>query len=358
MTSSAPGETPGQDPKLRIDQTSEPPAGWNRFVHRSEGASFCHLGAWGGVFRRSMRLEPIYLTARIDEKIHGVLPLVRMPRLGLGTALVSVPYLNYGGPLGSPEAQTSLLSRAVEAARGSRAKRLEIRSRGAPPPALPQVLSPAREKVTVVLDLPPDPETLFRDRFRSKLRAQIRRPMKEGMEVRFGAGEAETFYEVFSENMRDLGTPVLPRKFFQELVQSLPEQVEFGVVYHQGRPVAGGCGFRYQGEFEMTWASSLRAVNHLAPNMLLYWSFMERCVEKGDTAFNFGRCTPGGGTHRFKSQWGGSDEALQWSQWPEGGASESPDSGVFALATRVWQRLPLGVANRVGPFLSRRIPTF
>ena len=73
-----------------------------------------------------------------------------------------------------------------------------------------------------------------------------------------------------------------------------PEEVIFGVVYHGEEPVAGGCGFLWGGEFEMTWASALRKYNRMTPNMLLYWSFMEKAIEGGAALFNFGRCTPGG----------------------------------------------------------------
>jgi FemAB-related protein (PEP-CTERM system-associated) len=358
VTSPSKNEASPSQRRLTVDEAPHPPPEWDEFVHRTEGASFCHLGGWGEVFRRSLRLDPLFLTARAGEEIRGVLPLIRMPRLGAGSVVVSIPYLNYGGPLGNPDAQAVLLERTVELAGGSGARRLEIRSRNAPAFDPPSAVSAGREKVTVVLDLPPDPETLLQDRFRSKLRAQIRRPMKEGMAARFGEDQVGPFYRVFAENMRDLGTPVLPRRFFEEMAGAFPDHIDFGVVYHQGQPVAGGCGFRFQGEFEMTWASSLRAHNRLAPNMFLYWSLMERCIERGDRVFNFGRCTAGGGTHRFKSQWGGVDEPLHWLQWPEGSATEDPQAGIFALATRVWQLLPLGLANRLGPVLARRIPTF
>src|SRR5205814_7397099 len=115
-------------------------------------------------------------------------------------------------------------------------------------------------------------------------------------------------------------------------------------------PVACGAGFRYGDEFEMTWASSLRAHNKIAPNMLLYWSFMERCVRDGVRTFNFGRCTPGGGTHKFKRQWGGRDEPLWWYAYANGGDAKtpSPDDGAFAWGPRVWKKLPLALTTVLG----------
>ena len=112
----------------------------------------------------------------------------------------------------------------------------------------------------------------------------------------------------------------------------------------------------------MTWASSLSRFNRLSPNMLLYWRFMERAIERGNGVFNFGRCTPGGGTHRFKRQWGDADDrVLHWLTWPapSGEAEgEAGGEGAFGLAQRVWQRLPLPVANRLGPIVARRLTAF
>lgn len=352
---------------LEIELTNTPPTSWDPFVREAEGSSFCHLGGWGEVFRGGLGLEPVFLLARKGKDPVGVLPLIRMPRLGPGRVLVSMPFLNYGGPVGSQEARAALLDRALQEAKEAGDRKLEIRARGPAGgsgaenggngPAAP-ALSPGREKVTVVLPLPEDPDTLFKDRFKAKLRSQIRRPMKEDMEARFGADQQDAFYQVFARNMRDLGTPVLPAKLFREMARAFPEEIDFGAVYHEGQPVAGGCGFHFRGEFEMTWASSLREFNRQAPNMLLYWAFMERCIERGERAFNFGRCTPGEGTHRFKRQWGGDDETLHWLQWPEEAPSEDPEAGVFQTAVRVWQKLPLPVANVLGPVLARRIPTF
>ena len=116
--------------------------------------------------------------------------------------------------------------------------------------------------------------------------------------VRFGTDQVAPFFEVFARHMRDLGTPAQPLTLFRELAKQFPDDCWFACAYLGARPVAAGCGFRFGSEFEMTWASSLRAYNRQAPNMLLYWACMERAIGEGITRFNFGRCTPGAGTHR------------------------------------------------------------
>ena len=207
------------------------------------------------------------------------------------------------------------------------------------------------------LDLPASAGTLW-DGFDPKLRSQIRRPQKEGLEARFGLDQLDAFYEVFAINMRALGTPVLPRRFFERIAERFPSLVVFGTVYRAAQPLAAGCGFVWRDEFEITWASSLREYSRLAPNMLLYWSFLEHVIGRGVRVFDFGRCTPGGGTHRFKQQWGAADVPLPWLQWSSRNvaATPSPDRPAFKVASAVWRRLPLAVTNRIGPLLARQIP--
>lgn len=325
---------------------------WDTWVRSAPDASFCHLAAWRAVMQDALGQRPLYrLIVDVDGRWHGILPAVHVRGRIFGSYLVSMPFLNYGGPLGTHAARRLLMGRALEDATRLGVDMLELRCRGNPEPE-----AHAR-KVTVTLPLPPSSDDLFAG-FPSKLRSQIRRPMKAGHEVRFGPSQREPFYEVFSHNMRDLGTPVLPRRFFEQLSEHLSDQVVFGVVHRQGRPVAGGCGFIWREEFEMTWASSLREFNREAPNMLLYWSFMERMAQAGIRRFNFGRCTPGAGTHRFKMQWGGREEPLPWLSWSPTGreSTPSPDGPFFRLATRAWSRLPLPVANTIGPMLSRWLP--
>ena len=215
----------------------------------------------------------------------------------------------------------------------------------------------SQRKLTVRLELPPAAEDLWRA-FDPKLRSQIRRPQRDGLVARFGPDQVDAFYDVFARNMRSLGTPVLPRAFFTRLAAIFAGLIVFGAVYRSGQPVAAGCGFVWRDEFEMTWASSLREYSRSAPNMLLYWSFIEQMIARGVRVFDFGRCTPGSGTHRFKQQWGGADVALPWLQWSPRNvaATPSPERPTYRLAAAVWRRLPLGVTNRIGPFLARRLP--
>ena len=330
-------------------------AEWDRAVSDLEGSTFCHLSGWKRVLADTLGHRTFRLVA-LDGGggCRGVLPAVRVKSRLFGDYLLSMPFLSYGGPLGPPAAREALARSAVELAGRLEVDLLELRVRE--PVAGPLAVSD--RKLTVLKALPDSAETLWQEGIRAKVRSQVRRPMKEGMEARFGDHLAEAFYDVFAHTMRDLGTPVLPKRFFDALADAFPGRVIYGVVEHEGRTVAAGCGFVWNGEVEITWAGALRAYARAAPNMLLYWAFMEESIRRGAHTFNFGRCSPGSGTHRFKTQWGGEDHPLPWAQWSPSGvtATPSPDSAKFRLATRVWSRLPVAVTNVVGPHLARSLP--
>jgi FemAB-related protein (PEP-CTERM system-associated) len=332
------------------------PAEWDACVRGSFGWTHFHLWGWKSVLERTHGHECVYLAARgPNGALEGVLPLVHVRSRLFGHYLVSMPYVNYGGPLGSEAAVRVLADEAVRVAERDGVKLLELRSRE----PLPLDLPVSHRKITVVLDLPAgDPEAVFK-RFPAKLRSQVRRPTKEGVVVRFGPDQVAPFFAVFSRHMRDLGTPTHPRRLFEAIAEVFGEDAWFACAYLGEVPIACGAGFRWGGEFEMTWASALARYNRLSPNMALYWAFIERAAREGVTLFNFGRCTPGGGTHRFKQQWGGRDVPLHWYQHAAGGGeahTPSPDDGAFSWGPRVWMRLPLSVATALGPRIVRGIP--
>jgi FemAB-related protein (PEP-CTERM system-associated) len=339
-------------PSLTVAEWSGPDAAWDAFVRAQPGWTHLHLAGWRGVMRRVFGHETPYLAAHDGARLAAVLPLVRVRSALFGRYLISMPFVNYGGPLGDPDAVRAVTDAAVRRAAADRARLLELRS--AVP--LPLDLAVSHRKITVILDLVPgDPAAVFAG-FKGKLRSQIRRPQKEGVVVRFGADQVAPFYRVFSRHMRDLGTPVQSRAFFDAIAAAFPDDAWFGCAWLGDRPVAAGAGFAWDGQFEMTWASALHAFAGIAPNMALYWGFIERAAASGFTAFNFGRCTPGSGTHRFKQQWGGRDVPLHWYQAGAAAATPSPDQAAWAWGPRIWKRLPLPLATALGPRIVRGIP--
>ena len=348
---------PDSDGGLTVQPFTGSASEWNLSVARLDHGTFCHLWGWQKVFSETFGHDSHHWVVRgQDGVIQGLLPLVRLKSRLFGNNLISMPFLNYGGPIGSYEARRALADEAVRFGKEIGADLVELRDRN---PLHLQFSMPS-EKVTVLLSLPADAALLWEEGLRAKVRSQVRRPLKAGMTVAFGMEHLSAFYGVFCRNMRDLGTPVLPRRLFDSIADTFKNEFLVCTVYAGGKPVAAGCGFLYCGEFELTWASSRREYSKEAPNMLLYWSLMEEMIRRKATTFNFGRCTPGGGTHRFKLQWGGKDKQLYWTRWsPSGeGATPSVDKGLYKAAVSVWQRLPLPVANVLGPMISRSLPSW
>lgn len=330
-------------------------AQWDAFVRLQTGWTHFHLYGWRAVIDRVFGHECIYLVARNEDgEIAGILPLVRVRSLLFGHYLVSMPFLNHGGPLGETEAVVALSDHAVSLARSARVKLLELRSRM----PLPLDLAVSHRKVTCVLDLPANDSPRLWKSLDAKVRSQIRRPQKDGVTVRIGADQMEPFYRVFARHMRDLGTPSQPRLLFEVIAETFSDSVTFACAYHDGVPIAAGCGFRWADEFEITWASALNEHRRLSANMLVYWALIERAADNGCRVFNFGRCTPGSGTHRFKQQWGTRDERLWWYDWAPRAETHtpSPQSGPYAWGPHVWRRLPPVIAASLGPRIVRYLP--
>ena len=337
-----------------VDRLDDPGLEWDGFVRSQSGWTHFHLSGWKHVMESALGHECFYLAARGEGgQLTAVLPLVRVRSLLFGHYIVSMPFFNYGGPLGEPGAVRQLVDYAVELADGDSAKLLQFRSRY----PLELELPVSHRKLTTLLDLGTDPDTLW-ESFPSKLRTKVRRPEKDGVRVQFGSAELEPFFRIFSHHMRDLGTPTHSARLFETIGEVFGDDVLVGCAYFDGRPIACGFGVCWNHEFEMTWSCALREFKTLRANMALYWAFMREAIGRGVRVFNFGRSTPGSGTHQFKLGWGARDEPLHWYYHSRSGlaAAPSPDDGAYSWGPRLWRKLPTSLATAIGPRIVRCIP--
>lgn len=331
-------------------------ADWDAFVASTPNASIYHGYAMRRLVHSVFGHQTLYLAAREGAQLAGILPLVRLKSRLFGDFLVSVPYFNYGGVVArSAQVADELLRHAVQCAQLLGVSHIELRHREAG-----QYTLPARtDKVAMLLRLPATAEALHKA-LPSKLRSQIKRPLREGVTCSFGGEELlDSFYTVFAENMRDLGTPVYPRRFFLELLQTLGDRARIALVRLKQSPVAAALLITQRDTTEIPWASSLRRVNGIGVNMYLYWSVLEFAVQQGSAVFDFGRSTLDSGTYRFKKQWGAEPLQLHWHYWLKGGSELprlNPSNPKYRLAVAAWQRLPLPVANWLGPHLVKNLP--
>lgn len=289
-------------------------------------------------------------------QVLGVLPVVQQKSRLFGNFMVSVPYFNYGGVLAdSPAIAKELIEEAKQWRSERGAQHIELRHTHDEFSNLPK----RTDKMTWWLPLPKDHKFLW-DSFQPKVRAQVRRGEREISGIDVGGTELlEDFYRVFSRNMRDLGTPVYGREFFKNLLQTLGDRATLVVARINGKPT--GCAFLtgFGNRIEIPWASTLREHNHTGINMAMYWKVLQLATEQGFELFDFGRCSRGAGTARFKQQWGAYPVALHWHYClPEGGELPglNPDNPKFRILIAVWKRLPVAIANLLGPPIVKGLP--
>ena len=330
---------------------------WDGFVNEAPGAALYHLSGWRHVVEETFGHPTYYLSAARDGgRIVGVLPLVHLSSRVFGRMLVSLPYFNYAGPCApEPEVRAALVDEAIRIAQGTKADFLELRDEKNWNPDAPTRTT----KVAMRLGLPASADELWRG-IGSKLRNQVQRPRKDGMTDAVGReDQLDAFFDVFSQNMRALGTPVYPKSFFASILKSFPQATRIVTVYSGRRPVAAGFLAGFRDRLEIPWASSLRAFNRQSPNMLLYWSCLEYACDSGYRVFDFGRSTFGESTYRFKEQWGAKPQQLYWHYWLRHGGDipqVNPSNPKYRAAIYAWQHLPLPITRWLGPRIVKYIP--
>lgn len=331
-------------------------AAWDAYVESHPRASPYHRYQWRGVVATSFKHESFYLVARDQHgHIRGLLPLIRLRSRLFGDFAISMPFFNYGGPLADNADITELLlESAAKIAATHKLQHLEVRAT--------QVLNnwPRRtDKVSMIRRLPASGDQLDEE-IGAKVRAQIKRARQESVQIQIGNLDLlDDFYQVFAINMRDLGTPVYGKCFFRNTLATFPQQAHIVVVRLNKKPVAAAFLLGYRDMMEIPWASTLRSVNALNINMLLYREVLGFCIEKGYSFFDFGRSTAESGTFRFKKQWGA--EALQhhWHYWLPGGGelpALKPDSPKFRLLVALWKQLPVWISKLIGPPIVKNLP--
>jgi len=331
-------------------------AQWNAYVESHPDATVDHLWGWKRVIEDVFGHPCRYLAARRGEEVTGILPLTMFRSALFGRAVVSLPFLNYGGLLASDDsASDALVARTEAIARECGASYVELRhTAGRVASAVPR-----QHKLALTRPLPASGEELWQS-LDKKVRNQVRKAQKEGLTVDFdGTALVDDFYHVFKHNMRDLGTPVYAKHLFSRTLQQFPTRAQVCVVRLQGRPIAASIVLRFRDTVLVPWASSLKSHRHLNANMLLYWSMLESATRDGVRTFDFGRSSPDSGPHRFKLQWGAVATPMTWeylSLTKDAPLSQGADDPRFRLAVAVWRHLPIWLTTIAGPRIVRAIP--
>lgn len=331
---------------------------WDAFVDAHADGSPYHHEFVRRFVAEAFGHRSCYLAARRGRRLAGVLPLVQIKSALFGCYFVSLPFFNYGGILAEDDAaREALLEAAAGRCRFAGARHIELRHVR----PYEHLGLPARTaKVAMVLDLPRTAGELLKQ-LAGRVRNQVKQSQLACLTVEEGQSDKlDDFYRVFVANMRDLGTPTYPRRFFAAFLRHMGDRARIYIARHpNGRPAAASLTITWRGRTEVPWASSVRAYNPLRPNNLLYWTMIERAIERGEREFDFGRSTEGGGTYRFKAGFGAKPRPFFWHYWlPRGGALPelNPENPKFKVAIRVWQLLPVPLTRLLGPRIVRGLP--
>ena len=339
---------------IRIAQERDQQA-WDAYVRQHPKGLAYHQFAWKQAIKQAYGLDACYLLAEERGSVIGILPLILFPAPLFRKQYVSLPFCDVGGVLAdSSVVADQLAEQATLLARRNRIARIEIRAEG-------DLANngASSQKVRMVLDLPGDSAALLAG-LKAKLRSQVKKPIRDGLSFRVGGLELlDDFYFVFVRNMRDLGSPVHSRHWIRAVVQCYDQQARIVVVYTpEGQPAAAAVMLLHPAVVSNPWASSLRSYKQLNPNMLLYWAMLSFAADNGFPCFDFGRSTPGGGTYKFKQQWGAREIPLQWMDLltKQVIPTSTGSSRLRKTVEQVWSRLPLGLTALLGPCVRRHIP--
>jgi len=329
---------------------------WDSFLMESGNGSFYHRFGWKQINEKSFGHETFYLAALKDGKITGVFPLVYIRSRMFGNILCSMPFVNFGG-LCALDTETSnlLLHEAIRIIDKYKMDYLEMRQME----NIDNELPTSTLKVSLTINLNQDPDILW-SAFKTKHRTEIRRAYKNGVTVKMGSiNMLDDFYGILSEKWRNLGTPIYPKNYFDNIICGFSESVKIFVVYHESIPVAGAFNGYYKKTVEGMWAGSIDKHRRLNPNYVLYWEMIKHACENGFKTFHLGRSSVESGGEDYKKKWNALPRQLYW-QYILGRKKQIPQLNVnnpkYKLAIQAWRQLPVKVTNFIGPFIARNIP--
>ena len=333
-------------------------AKWDEYVETSPTGTFYHLYGWKEVIRNAYGLKPYYLV-RLNQTgdIVGILPLFLMHNILFENFLISNPYTNYCGICADSESiENELVKYAKQLSGELNAQYLELRCLGEKTGRSDQVRG---EFVNMMLDLSEGDDSIWNKTINSKVRNSVRKGIKSELEFDLGKDYFDDFYRVFATNMRDLGTPVHSKLFFKHLIQIFHDRIEIFVVKHQGKVVGSMFGFSRGKIISEPWASTLRSVSKYCAADFLYWHAIQYACEEGFSQFDFGRSTLNTGTYQFKKKWGAKPVSLTYQYYlnlADGAPIEIAEDNKYQMAVTIWQKLPLFLANIMGPAVIKYLP--
>jgi FemAB-related protein (PEP-CTERM system-associated) len=327
---------------------------WDEFVLACPQATFFHRAGWQEVLRSVFRHDTHFLFAHEQGRVTGVLPLAHVKSLLFGNALTSLPFAVYGGVAAQDEtAALALEAEAQRLAQQLGVDHLELRQLERQHPGWPS----QDLYVTFRKAILPDEEANMLAIPR-KQRAMVRKGIKNGLKSELDPG-VERFFALYADNVHRHGTPALARRYFETLRRQFGADCEvLTVTGAEGRLLSSVLTFYFRDEVLPYYAGDDEAARDLAANDFKYWELMRRSCARGLKTFDYGRSKQGTGPYAFKKNWGFEPTPLHYEYQlykRDAVPQNNPSNAKYKLMIETWRRLPLGVANWLGPFVVRSL---
>ncbi|PKO35751.1 MAG: peptidoglycan bridge formation protein FemAB [Betaproteobacteria bacterium HGW-Betaproteobacteria-7] len=327
---------------------------WDEFVYACPEATFFHRAAWQSIIGDIFRHATYFLYAHEGGEIRGVLPLAHVNSLLFGNALVALPFAVYGGVAATtPEAAAALEEEAQKLAVQLGVDHLEFRN------VTPRHADwPSQDLyVTFRKEILPDVEANMLAIPR-KQRAMVRKGIKNGL-VSHIDDNADRFFAVFADNVHRHGTPAMPKRYFEYLLRVFGKDCQIlTVTTADGQLLSSVLSFYFRDEVLPYYAGDDEAARDLAANDFKYWELMRRSCERGLRLFDYGRSKVGTGPYSFKKNWGFEPQPLHYEYRlykRDSIPQNNPNNAKYKLFIEAWRRMPIGLANWLGPHIVRNL---
>lgn len=346
---------------VRVEQVASNSSEWDQFVEAHPGATFCHLAGWARVIERVWKHPPCHLVARRGGAVTGILPLFHVKSLLFGSSLVSSPNAVYGSILAADaDSQAAILEAAKRIAKDRRVKYLELRnpSEGVEGAGYDNLV---RKDLYVTFECPitTDEDSLGKQ-FQRDIRRMVRVGIKNGLTAHVGREEyLDEFYQVYATSVRNLGTPVFPKRLFAQFLEEFARSSDILLVKQGDRLAGGVLSFYFRDAVMPYYGGAFPEFYRAGVNNFMYWELMRSAAARGYTRFDFGRSKKGTGAYAFKRGWAMTERELPYRfflvtarEMP----NLTPTNESFDLMIRAWKKIPLPLTTWLGPHIVRGLP--
>ena len=325
---------------------------WDQFVFNHRFGTFFHRAVWQKIIAEQFGHKTYYFYAEKDGQIEAVLPTANVSSWLFGKALTSLPFAVYGGVLASHEAAgAALVHEARDTARRLGVDHLELRNMHLNQPDWPR----QELYVTFRKEIFPDLEANMLAIPR-KQRAMVRKGIKNEL-ISVIDRDVSRFFELYADNVHRHGTPAMPKRYFEALLKEFGADCEvLSVLAPDGKSLSSVLSFYFRDEVLPYYAGDDESARHLAANDFKYWELMRRSCERGTKIFDFGRSKKNTGSFAFKKNWGFEATQLSYEYCLFNGGKipqNNPNNPKYKILIQTWRRLPIGLANWLGPFIVR-----